>query len=85
MAEWSKKRARGERVTMEPPVLAADGKTIVQTTERMGRLKAAIEREERARLAAEAKKPRVEAPKAAPSAAPPDSRARRNAGCRPPR
>lgn len=35
--EWTKKRARGERVTLEPPVLAADG-TVATTTTRMGRI-----------------------------------------------
>ena len=37
MSEWSKKRARGERVTLEPPSLGSDG-TAVATTTRMGRI-----------------------------------------------
>ena len=37
VSEWTRKRARGERVTMEPPSLTQDG-TIVQTTTRMGRI-----------------------------------------------
>jgi len=37
VSEWSKKRARGERVTLEPPSLGSDG-TAVATTTRMGRI-----------------------------------------------
>jgi hypothetical protein len=37
VSDWTKKRARGERVPVEPPSLAADG-SIVQTTSRMGRI-----------------------------------------------
>lgn len=37
VAEWTKRRARGERVPMDPPSLNGDG-TISQTTDRMGRI-----------------------------------------------
>jgi hypothetical protein len=37
VSEWTKRRARGERVPIEPPTLAADG-TVVQATTRMGRI-----------------------------------------------
>ena len=36
VAEWSKKRARGERVSMEPPSMNVDGS--ITQTERMGRI-----------------------------------------------
>jgi len=36
VADWSRRRARGERVTLEPPSLNADGS--VTETERMGRI-----------------------------------------------
>jgi len=37
VSEWTRKRARGERVTVEPPELGADGATVA-TTSRMGRI-----------------------------------------------
>ena len=37
VSEWTRKRARGERVPLEPPSLAPDG-TVIQTTTRMGRI-----------------------------------------------
>lgn len=37
VSDWTKKRARGERVPIEPPSLGADG-AVVQTTSRMGRI-----------------------------------------------
>ncbi len=60
--EWTKKRARGEKVTLEPPDMTVDG-SIVQTTSRMGRIDsaagrkmAALEAEEAARKKAEEEK-----------------------------
>src|SRR5690606_16337607 len=35
--EWTKKRARGEKVSLEPPDMTADG-SIVETTTRKGRI-----------------------------------------------
>ena len=37
VSDWTKKRARGERVPIEPPSIGTDG-TVVQTTGRMGRI-----------------------------------------------
>jgi murein L,D-transpeptidase YafK len=54
--EWTKKRARGEKVTLEPPDMVADG-SIVQTTSRMGRIDSPAGRKmAAAEAAAEAKK-----------------------------
>ncbi len=71
VSEWTRKRARGERVPIEPPSLNPDG-TVTQT-ERMGRIDsaegrrmAAIEAEEAAKKkAAEEKAAAVAAAKAA--------------------
>jgi len=70
VADWSKKRSRGERVSMEPPSLRNDGS--VAATSRMGRIDtpqarklAAIEAEQAAkRRAAEEKKAAAERAKA---------------------
>jgi murein L,D-transpeptidase YafK len=43
VSDWSKKKARGERITVEPPSLTADGQ-VVQTTSRMGRVDSAVGR-----------------------------------------
>ena len=60
--EWTKARARGERVSLEPPDLTHDG-AIVETTERKGRIDspagrrmAAIEAEQEAKRKAEEEK-----------------------------
>jgi hypothetical protein len=74
VADWSKRRARGERVPMEPPSLNADG-SVTETT-RMGRIDsplgrkmAAIDAEKAAkRKAAEEKAAAVAAAKAAKEA-----------------
>lgn len=69
VSEWTKRRARGERVTLEPPAMAQDG-SIVQTTARMGRIDSAEGRRMAALdAAAEAKKKAVAAAKAAKLAA----------------
>ncbi len=71
VSEWSKKRARGERVTMEPPSLASDG-SVVSTTAQMGRIDspagrrmAEIEASEAAKRKAEEEKKAALALKAA--------------------
>ena len=63
ISDWTKRRARGELVTIEPPSMAQDG-TIVQTTTRMGRIDsaegrrmAALEALEAAKKTASEKKP----------------------------
>ena len=62
VADWSKKRARGERVTMEPPSMQSDG-SVVATTASMGRIDspagrrmAAIDAEKEAKRKAEEEK-----------------------------
>jgi len=75
VADWSKRRARGERVTMEPPSLKSDG-TVVETTTRMGRIDsplgrkmAALDAEKAAaKKAAEEKAQAIAAAKAAKEA-----------------
>ncbi|THF57604.1 L,D-transpeptidase family protein [Ollibium composti] len=75
VADWSKRRARGERVTMDPPSLKSDG-TVVETTTRMGRIDsplgrkmAALDAEKAAaKKAAEEKAQAVAAAKAAKEA-----------------
>ena len=60
VSDWTKRRARGERVTLEPPAMAQDG-SIVQTTARMGRIDSAEGRRMAALdAAAEAKKKAAE-------------------------
>ena len=74
VADWSRRRARGERVTLEPPSLNADGS--VTETERMGRIDspagrkmAALDAEKEAkRKAAEEKAAAIAAAKAAKEA-----------------
>ncbi len=63
VSEWTKKRARGERIPLEPPSLGADG-TIVQTS-RMGRIDSPAGRKMAALEAAEAEKKRIAEEKAA--------------------
>lgn len=65
VADWSKKRASGERITLEPPTLGKDG-SVVQTTTRMGRVDSPAGRRLAERDAAEqAKKDAAEAKAAA--------------------
>lgn len=63
VADWSRRRARGERISVEPPSMRADG-TIVATS-RMGRIDSAVGRKMAAREAAEAEKKRIAEEKAA--------------------
>ena len=86
VSDWSKRRARGERVPIEPPSLNADGS--VTETARMGRIdspagrkmaaldaeKAAKQKAEEQRLAA------IEAAKAAKEAAKAQALAEKEAG-----
>ena len=62
--EWTKKRARGEKVTLEPPDMVADG-SIVQTTSRLGRINSPAGRKMAALEAAEAAKKQAELEKIA--------------------
>ena len=67
VSEWTKKRARGERVPIEPPSLNHDG--TVTVTERMGRIDSAEGRRMAALDAAEAAKKKAAEEKAAAVAA----------------
>ncbi|MGE0500804.1 MAG: L,D-transpeptidase family protein [Rhizobiaceae bacterium] len=62
VSEWTRKRARGERVTMEPPAMLSDGSTRV--TSRMGRIDSEAGRRMAALDAAEAEKKRAQEEKA---------------------
>ena len=64
VAEWTRKRARGERVTLEPPVLQPDG-TVALTTTRMGRIDSPAGRKQAALDAAAAEKKKAEEAKIA--------------------
>ncbi len=64
VSEWSKKKARGERITVEPPSLTAEGK-VVQTTSRMGRVDSAAGRKMAALEAGKAAKNKAAGEKAA--------------------
>lgn len=68
VADWSKRRARGERVTMDPPVMNADGK-VLETTTRMGRIDSPLGRKMAALDAEKAAKQRAAEEKAAALAA----------------
>lgn len=68
VADWSKRRARGERVTMEPPALKADG-SVVETTARMGRIDSPLGRKMAVLDAEKAAKQKAEEEKAAALAA----------------
>ncbi|MET0598062.1 MAG: murein L,D-transpeptidase family protein [Mesorhizobium sp.] len=59
VSEWTKKRARGERVTVEPPSLGADG--TVTATGRMGRIDSPAGRRMAALEAAKAEKEKAAA------------------------
>lgn len=95
VSEWTKKRARGERISMEPPALKPDG-TIAQSTTRMGRVDspagrkmAAIEAEETAKKQAalakeEAKQAAIRAKEEAKIAALEAKEAKKAAAAAPP-
>lgn len=68
VADWSKRRARGERVTMEPPSLNADG-SVSEATSRMGRIDSPLGRKMAALDAEKAAKRKAEEEKAAAIAA----------------
>ena len=75
VAEWSKKRSRGERVPLEPPSMNSDGS--VTQTDRMGRIDspagrkmAALEAEKEAKEKAEAAKKAAAVAAAMPPAPP---------------
>lgn len=57
VADWSKKRGRGERVSLEPPSMRADG-TVVATA-KMGRIDSEVGRQQAAREAKEAEEKRI--------------------------
>ncbi|HHZ08379.1 MAG TPA: murein L,D-transpeptidase [Rhizobiales bacterium] len=62
--EWTRKRARGERVSLEPPDMIEDG-VIVETTDRKGRIDSPAGRRMAALEAAEAAKKKAEEEKIA--------------------
>jgi murein L,D-transpeptidase YafK len=51
VSEWTKKRARGERIPIDPPSMASDGSITV--TSRMGRIDSDVGRKQAAKEAAE--------------------------------
>lgn len=63
VADWTKARARGDRIPIEPPSMQADGTIVV--TGRMGRIDSEVGRKAAARDAAEAEKKRIAEEKAA--------------------
>lgn len=63
VSDWTKKRARGERISIEPPSMSADG-TVTQTT-RMGRIDSEVGRRQAALDAAAEKKAKAEEEKKA--------------------
>jgi len=63
VSDWTKKRARGERISIEPPSMNADG-TITQTSQ-MGRIDSPAGRKQAALDAAAAQKAKAEAEKKA--------------------
>jgi murein L,D-transpeptidase YafK len=68
VSDWTRKRARGERVTMEPPSLSSDG-TLTETTTRMGRIDSPAGRKMAALDAEKAAKKKAEEEKIAAAAA----------------
>jgi hypothetical protein len=68
VSDWTRKRARGERVTMEPPSLNSDG-SITETTTRMGRIDSPAGRKMAALDAEKAAKKKAEEEKIAAAAA----------------
>jgi murein L,D-transpeptidase YafK len=67
VADWTHRRARGERIPIQPPDMKADGTIVV--TGRMGRIDSEVGRKMAAKDAAEAEKKRVAEEKAAALAA----------------
>jgi murein L,D-transpeptidase YafK len=67
VADWSRRRARGERIPVDPPSMKADGSVVV--TSRMGRIDSDVGRKMAALEAAEAEKKRIAEEKAAAKAA----------------
>src|SRR5690606_1696154 len=63
VSDWTRKRARGERISIEPPPMSPDGS--VTQTARMGRVDAEAGRRQAALDAAAEKKARAEAEKKA--------------------
>jgi murein L,D-transpeptidase YafK len=68
VSEWTKKKMRGERVTVEPPAMSANG-AVVQTTSRMGRIDSPAARRMAALDAKEAAKKKAAQEKVAAKAA----------------
>jgi murein L,D-transpeptidase YafK len=62
VADWTKRRARGERITIDPPSMQKDGTVLV--TERMGRIDSPAGRKMAAAEAAEAAKKKAAEEKA---------------------
>ncbi|MDW6026071.1 murein L,D-transpeptidase family protein [Mesorhizobium sp. BAC0120] len=62
VADWTHRRARGERITIEPPDLQADG--TVKVTDRMGRIDSEVGRKMAAKEATDAEKKRIAEEKA---------------------
>ena len=67
VADWTKRRARGERISLEPPDMRTDGSVAV--TSRMGRIDSEGGRKMAAKEAAEAEKKRLAEEKARVAAA----------------
>jgi murein L,D-transpeptidase YafK len=67
VADWTRKRARGERIPIEPPSMQADGSVVV--TSRMGRIDSEVGRKMAALEAEQAEKKRIADEKAAAKAA----------------
>ena len=67
VADWTHRRARGERIPIQPPDMKADGTIVV--TSRMGRIDSEVGRKMAAKDAAEAEKKRIAEEKAAALAA----------------
>jgi murein L,D-transpeptidase YafK len=67
VADWSRRRARGERIPVEPPSMQPDGSIVV--TSRMGRVDSDVGRKMAALEAEQAEKKRIADEKAAAKAA----------------
>ena len=57
VADWSKKRARGERVSMQPPSMRSDGSVVASS--QMGRIDSEVGRKMAAKEAKEAEEKRI--------------------------
>jgi murein L,D-transpeptidase YafK len=77
VSEWTRKRARGERVPIEPPSMKSDGTVVI--TSRMGRIDSEAGRKMAARDAAEAEKKRIAEEKLAAAEAAKAAKARQMA------